>query len=234
MYGLPDHGTFSIVACDPERTFWGVAVSTKPASVGAIVPWAAWRVGGLATQAMANYDYGSRGLELLRRGVDAESVVRKLTRADPRRLHRQLAVVDRRGRAAAWTGAKCIEHALHHVGDGFSCQGNMLASAAVVPAMARAFESTRGSLAQRMLAALVAGAAKGGDKRGMESAALIVVHREPWLPPGSGDRWVDVRVDRHPRPIRELARLVRADEAETRKYLAQRAAAARKRRAKAR
>jgi uncharacterized Ntn-hydrolase superfamily protein len=234
MYGLPEHGTFSIVACDPGRKFWGVAVSTKPASVGAIVPWAAWRVGALATQAMANYDYGPHGLELLRKGLAAEEIVRRLTRADPKRRHRQLGVVDRRGRAAAWTGDKCIEHALHQAGDGYTCQGNMLAAAAVVPAMAKAFEATRGSLAQRMLAALVAGAAKGGDKRGMESAALVVVHREPWLPLGSGDRWVDLRVDRHRRPIPELARLVRADEAETRKYLAQRAASARKRRSRGR
>jgi uncharacterized Ntn-hydrolase superfamily protein len=231
MYGVFDHGTFSIAACDDDRRFWGVAVATKPASVGAIVPWAEWRVGALATQAMSNYYYGPEGLTLLRRGAAAEEVVRRLTRADRQREHRQLGVVDRRGHAAAWTGAKCLEHALHLVGDGYSCQGNMLAAASVVPAMARAFESARGNLARRLVAALKAGAAEGGDRRGMESAALVVVHREPWFQPSWPDRWVDVRADRHAKPIAELERLVRADEIDTRRFLAQRAAAARRRKA---
>jgi uncharacterized Ntn-hydrolase superfamily protein len=227
MYGKWDHGTFSIVACDPDRAFWGVAVSTKPASVGATVSWAEWRVGAVATQAMSNYYYGPDGLALLRRGLSAEEVVSRLTRADAKRAHRQLAVLDRRGRVAAWTGPKCLDHALHLTGEGFSCQGNMLASAEVVPAMARAFESARGTLGSRLLKALEAGAAEGGDRRGIESAALVVVHREPWFDRSWSDRWVDLRVDRHARPLRELARLVRADEAETRRYLAQRARAAR-------
>ena len=230
MYGVTDHGTFSIVACDPDRSFWGVAVATKPPSVGAVVPWAQWRVGAIATQAMSNYDYGPNGLALLRKGLSAEAVVRRLTRADPKRDHRQLGVLDRRGRTAAWTGAKCIDHALHHVGEGYSCQGNMLASASVVPAMARAFESSRGTLGARLMLALKAGLREGGDKRGIESSALVVVHSEPWLPLGAGDRWVDLRVDRHPRPVAELDRLRRLDEADTRRYLAQRAAALRKRR----
>jgi uncharacterized Ntn-hydrolase superfamily protein len=229
MYGKWEHGTFSIVACDADRRFWGVAVSTKPTSVGAIVPWAEWRVGSIATQASANYYYGPRGLELLRRGLSAEEVVRRLTRPDARREHRQLGVLDRRGRAAAWTGAKCIEYALHHVGEGYACQGNMLASATVVPAMAKAFESARGTLALRMLAALRAGAGEGGDKRGMESAAMIVVHREPGFDAAWSDYWVNLRVDRSPQPIRDLGRLLRKDEAEIQQFLAQRAAAARKR-----
>ncbi len=229
MYGKWDHGTFSIVACDPELRSWGVAVSTKPPSVGAVVPWAAWRVGAVATQANANYHYGPRGLELLRQGRSAEEVVRRLTRADPRREHRQLGVVDRRGRTATWTGAKCLEHALHQAGDGYSCQGNMLASPTVVPAMARAFERARGSLARRLLEALRAGAKQGGDRRGIESAALLVVHREPWFDAAWSDRWVDLRVDRHPRPLVELARLVAADERDSRRFLARRAAAARRR-----
>jgi uncharacterized Ntn-hydrolase superfamily protein len=233
MYGVWDHGTFSIVACDPDREFWGVAVSTKPPSVGAIVPWAQWRIGAVATQAMANYDYGPAGLGLLRKGLSAEEVVRRLTRGDRLREHRQLGVVDRRGRAAAWTGKKCIDQALHQTGEGYSCQGNMLASASVVPAMAKAFESSRGTLGARLLLALKAGAREGGDKRGIESAALVVVHSERWLPLGSGDRWVDLRVDRHPRPITELDRLRRLDEADTRRYLAQRAAALRRRKRKA-
>jgi uncharacterized Ntn-hydrolase superfamily protein len=232
-YGLWEHGTFSIVAVDPDRKYWGVAVSTKPASVGAVVPWAQWKVGAIATQAMSNYEYGPDGLALLRRHLSAEEVVRRLTRADPRREHRQLGVVDARGRSAAWTGRKCIEDARHLVGEGFSCQGNMLASDQVVPAMARAFESTRGSLANRLMAALRAGESKGGDKRGMESAALVVVHREPWIPRTAGDRWVDVRVDRDPHPVRALDRLRKADEAETRRYLAVRAASLRRRRRRA-
>ncbi|MGI0131458.1 MAG: DUF1028 domain-containing protein [Thermoplasmata archaeon] len=233
MYGKSGHGTFSIVASDAERRFWGVAVATKPLSVGATVPWAEWRVGSIATQAMSNYFYGPHGLDLLRKGVAAEEVVRRLTRTDRGREHRQLAVVDRRGRAAAWTGARCIDEALHYVGEGFSCQGNMLASAAVVPAMARAFESARGALGARMMQALRAGAREGGDRRGMESAALAVVHREPWFPPHWSDHWTNLRVDQHRRPIGELTRLVRRDEADTKRFLAQRAAATGRRRRRA-
>ncbi len=229
MNGKWDHGTFSIVACDSDRRFWGVAVATKPPSVGAVVPWAEWQVGALATQANTNFYYGPRGLDLLRNGSSAEEVVHRLTRADRRREHRQLAVVDRRGRVAAWTGSKCLKHALHQMGDGYSCQGNILASASVVPAMAKAFEFTRGSLGTRMLGALKAGAQEGGDRRGLQSAALIVVHREPWFEVGWADHWTNLRVDRHRRPIQELERLLRMEETETRRYLAQRAAAARRR-----
>ncbi len=231
MYGKWEHGTFSIVACDAERGFWGVAVSTKPASVGAVVPWAEWRTGAIATQAMSNYFYGPQGLALLRKGLSAEEVVGRLTRADAQREHRQLGVVDRRGRSAAWTGKKCIEHALHQTGEGYSCQGNMLASDTVVPAMAKAFESTRGTLGSRMLNALKAGAREGGDKRGMESAAMLVVRHESWFDPAWSDNWVNLRIDRDPQPIQKLERLLRKDEAETKQFLAQRAAAARKRKA---
>ena len=133
MYGKWEHGTFSIVACDEDRRFWGVAVSTKPASVGATVPWAEWHAGAIATQATSNFYYGPRGLDLLRKGFAADEVVRRLTRADHQREHRQLGVIDWRGRTAAWTGSKCIEHALHRTGDGYACQGNMLASSSVVP-----------------------------------------------------------------------------------------------------
>jgi uncharacterized Ntn-hydrolase superfamily protein len=223
------HGTFSIVACDSEKKFWGVAVATKPTAVGAVVPWAEWRVGALATQADTNFYYGPRGLDMLRKGSSAEEVVRRLTRADRRREHRQLAVVDRRGRASAWTGSKCLKNALHLTGEGFSCQGNILASATVVPAMAKAFESTRGTLGTRMIRALQAGAREGGDRRGLESAALQVVHREPWFQRSWPDHWTNLRVDRHPRPIQELERLLQLDEADTRRFLARRAAAARRR-----
>jgi len=222
------------VACDPDHLYWGAAVSTKPLAVGAVVPWAEWRVGAIATQAMSNYRYGPDGLSLLRKGVAAADVVARLTRADPQREHRQLGVVDRRGRSAAWTGKKCLANAGHVIGDGFSCQGNLLASPTVVPALASAFESTRGSLARRMLAALRAGAAEGGDRRGMESAAMIVLHRRAWFEPAWGDQWLNLRVDQHRRPIVELARLVGLEETNARKLVAWHAAQVRKRRSKSR
>jgi len=232
VYGQRSWGTFSIVACDPERVYWGAAVSTKPLAVGAVVPWAEWRVGAIATQAMSNYQYGPSGLALLRKGAAANEVVDRLTREDPKREHRQLGVVDRRGRAAAWTGKKCLASASHIVGEGFSCQGNLLAADEVVPAMAAAFESTRGSLARRMLAALRAGAAEGGDRSGMESAALIVVHRRPWFERAWGDQWLNLRVDQHRRPIVELERLVDLEEANARKLVAWHASQVRKRRSR--
>ncbi len=194
------------------------------------MPWAEWRVGAIATQAMSNYQYGPDGLAFLRKGLTASEVVARLTREDPKREHRQLGVVDRRGRAAAWTGKKCLASASHLLGEGFSCQGNLLASDEVVPAMAVAFESTRGSLARRMLAALRAGAAEGGDRRGIESAAMIVVHRRPWFEPAWGDQWLNLRVDQHRRPVVELERLVGLEEANARKLVAWHAAQARKRR----
>lgn len=212
-----------MVACDPARRFWGVVVSTKPMSVGAVVPWGAWRVGALATQARSNYLYGPQGLDLLRRRQSAEEVVRRLTSADRARDHRQLGVVDARGRSAAWTGSGCHAWAGHLTGPCFSAQGNLLRGDRVVPAMVEAFERSTGSLAQRLYAGLVAGARAGGDRRGMESAALLVVHRERGLDPAWGDRWVDLRVDQHPDPVRELGRLLRRDEAATRRFLARRA-----------
>jgi len=229
MYGRGEGGTFSIVACDSDRRFWGVAVSTQPMSVGAIVPWAAWGAGAIATQASSNYWYGPKGLDLLRRGVPAPEVVRRLTRADPGRETRQLGVVDRRGRAAAWTGSKCLASALHVAGDGFSCQGNILVRDEVVLSMARAFESARGTLGRRMLKALYAGHAEGGDRRGLSSAALLVVHRERWFDPAWSDHWVDLRVDEHRRPIEELDRLLTLEEAATRRFLRARAARHRRR-----
>jgi uncharacterized Ntn-hydrolase superfamily protein len=219
MYGRDEFGTFSIAASDVDRGFWGVAVSTMPMAVGAVVPWAEWRVGAIATQAFANYSYGPTGLALLRKGLRAEQVVARLTRADPGREQRQLGIVDRRGRAAAWTGSKCMESAIHVVGDGYTCQGNIVASDAVVQRMASAFERARGPLAERMVLALRAAKRAGGDRRGLSSSAALVVHREPWYDRTWSDRWVDLRVDAHPHPVEELARLVRMDAAETRKLL---------------
>jgi len=224
MRGEGRFGTFSIVAADVSNGFWGVAVSTNPISVGATVPWAEWKVGAVATQAQSNYQYGPDGLVLLRRGLSAEEVVRRLTSADRQREHRQLAVVDRRGRVAAWTGKKCLASALHVTGDGFSCQGNILAKEEVVHAMARRFEAARGSLGSRMFRALEAGLREGGDRRGVQSSALVVVHREPWFDPAWSDRWTDLRVDQHRRPVAELGRILRVDEEMTRKFLRARAA----------
>jgi uncharacterized Ntn-hydrolase superfamily protein len=222
MYGRRRFGTFSLVACDPELQYWGVVVATKPTSVGGVVPWAEWKVGALATQAQTNYYYGPRGLTALRHGARAELVVRRLTRADPKRQYRQLGVVDGRGRSAAWTGAKCHGWAGHVTGDGFSCQGNMLANATVVPSMVSAFERSRGTLAHRLFTALAAGARAGGDRRGIESAAILVTHREGWFDRAWSDRWVDIRVDQHARPIVELGRILRREEAATRRFLAAR------------
>jgi uncharacterized Ntn-hydrolase superfamily protein len=200
--------TFSIVAWDPAAREWGVAVQSKFLGVGAVVPWAQAEVGAVATQAWANTSYGPRGLALLAEGLSADEVVERLVAADEGRDHRQLGVVDRQGRAAAWTGRQCMAWAGHRVGDGFTCQGNILAGSAVVDAMAEAFTGTRGPLAERLLAALAAGQAAGGDRRGQQSAALLVVRAEG----GYGrftDRAVDLRVEDHPRPIEELTRIYR-------------------------
>ncbi len=229
MYGRPDYGTFSLVAADVTRGFWGVVVATKPTSVGAVVPWSEWRVGAIATQANTNYHFGPQGLDLLRGGRSAAEVVAKLVRADPKREERQLGIVDRRGRGAAWTGSKCRDWAGHQTGEGFTCQGNLLGSDRVVSAMVRAFEASRGSLAHRLYLALVAGARAGGDRRGMESAALLVVHREPWFDPAWSDRWVDLRIDQHARPVTELGRILGREEAATRRFLAARARRLRRR-----
>lgn len=208
MSRTPRFGTFSIVACDPERQEWGVAVQSKFIAVGAVVPWAQAKVGAVATQAFSNVQYGPMGLEMLREGRSAADVVRRLTEPDPRRDHRQLGVVDRNGGAASFTGKNCMNWAGHEVGDGFACQGNILFGPTVVTAMARSFETTPGDLPERMLAALAAGQREGGDRRGMQSAALLIVREKGGYDEGS-DRWVDIRVDDHPAPIEELKRVFR-------------------------
>ncbi len=201
----PRFGTFSIVAHDPDTGSWGVAVQSRFISVGAVVPWAEVGVGAIATQAAANVSFGPEGLALLRSGVPAPEVVRRLTAADPGRDERQLGVVDAHGVAAAYTGKKCMDWAGHEVGDGFSCQGNILFGPAVVRAMARAYETTAGDVVDRLLAALSAGQREGGDKRGMQAAALLVVRKAGGY--GESDRWIDLRVDDHVSPIEELKRI---------------------------
>jgi uncharacterized Ntn-hydrolase superfamily protein len=204
----PRFGTFSVVAADPARGEWGIAVQSKFISVGAVVPWAEAGVGAIATQARANVSFGPEGLALLRAGTPAAEVVKRLVAADPQRDHRQLGVVDRTGGSAAYTGAKCLEWAGHRTGPGFTCQGNILFAPAVVDAMARSFERTPGDLPERLLSALDAGQREGGDRRGMQSAALLVVRSKGGYDQGS-DRWVDIRVDDHPSPIEELRRIFR-------------------------
>jgi uncharacterized Ntn-hydrolase superfamily protein len=201
----PRFGTFSIVAHDPDTQSWGVAVQSKFISVGSVVPWAEAGVGAIATQAAANVDYGMVGLQMLREGTSAPDVVRRLTAGDAGRDERQLGVVDRHGVAAAFTGAKCMDWAGHEVGDGFTCQGNILFGPAVVRAMARAYETTPGDVIDRLIAALAAGQKEGGDRRGMQAAALYVVKKGAGY--GAGERWVDLRVDDHPSPIEELKRI---------------------------
>ena len=199
--------TFSIVALDSSAGELGIAVASKFLAVGAAVPWARIGAGALATQAWANLSYGPGGLALLEEGVPAEEVVRRLTEPDEDREHRQLGVVDRSGNAAAWTGRDCFNWAGHRTGNGYTCQGNILAGAAVVEAMAETYERTGGALPERLLAVLESGQAEGGDSRGQQSAALYVV-KEKGSYGGFIDRYVDLRVDDHPAPIAELRKLL--------------------------
>lgn len=198
--------TFSIVGFDPETDTWGVAVQSRFLAVGAIVPWARAGVGAVATQAMANFNYGPRGLELMSQGKTARETVEALISSDDEREHRQLGVVDAAGRAATFTGSECLEWAGGVAGEHYAVQGNILVGRETVEAMARTFEGTSGGLAGRLLAALDAGQGAGGDSRGKQSAALLIV-REGGGYGGDNDHVVDLRVDDHPEPIRELIRL---------------------------
>ena len=202
--------TFSIVAWDPDArpsAEWGVAVASKFLAVGSVVGWARADVGVIATQAFANVAYGPDGLELLARGRDAREVVAALTDADEMRAQRQVGIVDRAGGAASFTGSDCFDWAGGHTGDGFACQGNILAGPQVVESMAKTFERTRGDLADRLIAALSAGDAAGGDRRGRQSAALLVVRAGGGYGGGT-DKTVELRVDDHDRPLAELERLL--------------------------
>jgi uncharacterized Ntn-hydrolase superfamily protein len=198
--------TFSIVAFDPGTASLGVAVQSKFLAVGSVVPWARAGVGAVATQAMANYNYGPRGLELMSAGRSAGETVELLVSSDPDREHRQLGVVDAGGRAATFTGGECFGWAGGVTGEHYAAQGNILVGRETVEAMAGTFEGATGDLAGRLLGALDAGQAAGGDSRGKQSAALLVV-REGGGYGGDNDRLVDLRVDDHPDPIKELARL---------------------------
>jgi len=204
----PPVATFSIVAVDPDTGEIGVAVQSKFLAVGAVVPWAKAGVGAVATQAWANIDYGPEGLSLLAAGETPEAVIEKLTAADKERERRQLAVIAAGGEAKNFTGSECLDWAGGISGKNFSVQGNILAGRPVVEAMAGSFRSSAGkaSLAQRLIDALKAGQLAGGDKRGRQSAALLVV-RDGWGYSGYGDRFRDLRVDDHETPIEELQRI---------------------------
>jgi uncharacterized Ntn-hydrolase superfamily protein len=199
--------TFSIVAYDPDKKEWGVAVASKYLAVGAVVPWAKAGVGAVATQAAVNIEFGPAGLKMLADGKSADDVVKALTDADEGKEFRQLGIVDAKGNVASFTGKKCLTWAGSKTGKHFSCQGNILEGEEVVSKMAEAFESTNGPLAWRLMAALEAGEKAGGDKRGKQSAAILVV-RDNAGPNGRSDRYLDFRVDDHEKPVQELARVL--------------------------
>jgi uncharacterized Ntn-hydrolase superfamily protein len=205
----PDNivNTFSIAAYDPDKQEWGVAVASKYLAVGAVVPWAKAGVGAVATQAAVNISFGPKGLELLGQGKSAAEVVKLLTEEDKGRDYRQLGVVDAKGEAATFSGEKCNAWAGGKSGKFYTCQGNILAGEKVIDAMAEAFEKTKGPLAWKLMAALDAGDQAGGDKRGKQSAALLVV-RDKAGPNGISDRYLDFRVDDHKDPVPELARIL--------------------------
>jgi uncharacterized Ntn-hydrolase superfamily protein len=198
--------TFSIAAADPEAGDWGVAVASKFVSVGAVVPWAKAGVGAVATQSWANTSFGSDGLGLMGDGVPAEEALRRVIDQDGGREDRQVGFVDAAGRAATFTGSKCMDWAGGATGRRFAAQGNILVGEEVVAEMARAFSAAEGDLCDKLLAALLAGDAAGGDRRGRQSAALLVV-REGGGYEGRNDRYIDLRVDDHPDAPRELARI---------------------------
>jgi uncharacterized Ntn-hydrolase superfamily protein len=199
--------TFSIVARDPQTGELGVAVQSHWFSVGAVVPWAEAGVGAVATQSFVDPSYGKLGLELMRAGRSAPDALKELLAKDTARDVRQVAMIDALGRVNAWTGGKDIPAAGHIVGENFSVQANLMANERIWPAMAEAFRRTKGDLAERMMAALEAAQGAGGDIRGRQSAALIVVTGKPTGKPWA-DRVFDLRVDDQPEPLKELRRLV--------------------------
>ena len=199
--------TFSIVGRDPQTGELGIAVQSKFLAVGAVVPWAKAGVGAIATQAWANTSYGPRGLELLASGLPAVETIAQLTNEDEGRASRQVGILGASGEPATYTGDECFPWAGGHTGEHYTCQGNILVGEDTVLAMARTFEQVTGSLCDRLVAALAAGQAAGGDSRGQQSAALLVVRAGGGYG-GFNDRFIDLRVDDHPQPIEELQRIL--------------------------
>ena len=203
--------TFSIVACDMAEPSWGIAVASKFLAVGAVVPWARANSGAVATQSYANTSYGPNALDLMEAGATAQSALQALLEADPQMETRQVGIVDRSGGSATFTGQECYAWAGGISGSGFAVQGNILQNDQVVPAIAQKFQSSAGSLAQRLYQALLAGDQAGGDRRGRQSAALLVVKPQGGYG-GFNDRWLDLRVDDHPDPVNRLGELLRLHE----------------------
>ncbi len=199
--------TFSIVACDLTSRSWGVAVASKFLAVGAVVPFAKAETGAIATQSLANYSYGPRGLELLAQGKTADETLALLLAEDEQHEDRQVGIVDSIGNAATFTGKRCSAWAGGIAKPGFAIQGNILVSEATVQSMYEAFTNTSGSLETRLYAALAAGDSAGGDSRGKQSAAMLVT-REGAGYGGFTDKFLDLRVDDHPHPIAELGKLL--------------------------
>jgi uncharacterized Ntn-hydrolase superfamily protein len=203
----PVVATYSIAACDLEARQWGVAVQSKFLAVGSVCPYAEAEVGAVATQSWANPRYGPDGLALLRDGLPPEEVVERLTAADDGRAQRQVGIVDGTGRAATYTGDQCLDWAGGRTGPGYAAQGNILVGEATVAALATTFEANAQlPLAQRLLECLVAAQAAGGDRRGQQSASLLVVQKDGGYA-GLSDILVDLRVDDHERPVQELRRI---------------------------
>jgi uncharacterized Ntn-hydrolase superfamily protein len=203
----PPVATYSIAACDLEARQWGVAVQSKFLAVGSVVPWAEPEVGAIATQAYANPSYGPRGLALLREGLSASEVVERLTSEDEGRDERQLGIVDGEGASASWTGPGCNDWAGHRTGRCYAAQGNILVGEETVAALATTFETkAQLPLAQRLIECLAAAQGAGGDRRGQQSASLLVVQKDGGYAALS-DVLVDLRVDDHPQPVQELRRI---------------------------
>jgi uncharacterized Ntn-hydrolase superfamily protein len=199
--------TFSIVAYSPEEHAWGVAVASKFMAAAAMVNWARADAGAVATQSFVRVSYGSDGLDLMQAGLSADEALRQLLASDPEAAQRQVAMIDRNGNAAAHTGAACFDWAGHRLGQNYSVQGNILAGENVLQAMMYTFETTGGELAERMVAALLAGDRAGGDRRGRQSAGLLVVKPRGGYG-GDNDRWIDLRVDDDSDPVARLHSLL--------------------------
>lgn len=199
--------TFSVVGYDPETGALGIAVQSKFFAVGSVVPWAEAGVGAVATQSWANTTYGPKGLKLLKSGLSAEQTLQRLIADDPGRATRQVGIVDAKGNVANYTGDACNAWAGAVSGEHYTAQGNILAGEAVVKAMGKAYEETDGELADKLMAALFAGQEAGGDTRGQQSAALLVVQKNGGYG-GFNDRYIDLRVDDAEKPIEELQRLL--------------------------
>jgi len=208
----PPVATFSIVAYDPVNGELGVAVQSKFFAVGTVVPWAKAGVGAIATQSYANTTYGPRGLEMLEAGLSPQEVMDSLTGSDEMRARRQAGIIDAKGNAVTYTGDSCLAWAGGKTGQYYACQGNILVSQAVVEGMAAAYEASKGELALRLLDAMEAGQRQGGDSRGMQSMALLVVKEEGGYS-GYSDRYIDLRVDDAPDPFKEMRRLLRINSA---------------------